>query len=670
MTVEVRPLGVACNLSCHYCYQNPQRDAGNHRMTYDMDRMKAELSRHGRPFSLFGGEPLLMRFEDLEELLAWGFAKFGKTSIQTNGVLIEERHIDLFRRYKVDVGISLDGPGPLNDARWRQSVEKTRAATAAVEAAIARLCDAQVPLGLIVTLHRGNASADKLSRMCDWFRGLDETGVRTARLHLLEVDEAGVRSRLALSPAENIAALTAFADLEPSLKALRFDIYREIEDLLMGEDDKATCTWRACDPYTTPAVQGVEGNGDSSNCGRTNKSGIGFIKSARQGYERYLALQRTPQNDGGCGGCRFFLMCKGQCPGTAIDGDWRNRTEHCAEWKHLFVQIERRLIVAGKTPLTIQPVRAELEKDMREQWLKGRNPNISALLKVRRRNPAIGTSPQPSGGRTLSPAARLSWVGTRARDLWQPRLSRLARMIEDMAVHEAAAGDGRCVARVIPERRFRDMLDLAARHGQGAIILPVSALANAAAPAPDGSGSGLLLVGSSRMVARARRAFKAGDARGLLATTNLPPCCATAQGEGETTPGCDSDHIGADILFHGLLSPLGISILPVHACSPGCPAAAAASRRWLAIAEAAGFEEDVGWLKTCLSWAVEWSERNGVLELTTPFFRLCQHREGEVKPRRIRRAPVVAAEDAPTGLSFPHASPQRKNRIRLLERTP
>jgi hypothetical protein len=26
---ELRPLGVACNIQCQYCYQNPQRDAGN-----------------------------------------------------------------------------------------------------------------------------------------------------------------------------------------------------------------------------------------------------------------------------------------------------------------------------------------------------------------------------------------------------------------------------------------------------------------------------------------------------------------------------------------------------------------------------------------------------------------------------------------------------------------
>ena len=83
---------------------------------------------------------------------------------------------------------------------------------------------------------------------------------------------------------------------------------------------------------TTRAVQGIEGTGRLSNCGRTNKDGVDFVKAATPGYERYIALYQTPQDQGGCSGCRFFIFCKGQCPGTAMNGDWRNKTEHCDLW--------------------------------------------------------------------------------------------------------------------------------------------------------------------------------------------------------------------------------------------------------------------------------------------------------------------------------------------------
>lgn len=368
MGVELRPFGVTCNLACTYCYQNPLREAGNLRQTYDMAKMKAALDKEGSSFILFGGEPLLMKLEDLEELFAYGLEKHGSSGIQTNGVLINDAHVALFQKYKVQVGISMDGPEELNDARIDRKRSRTRVSTAAVQAAIERLCREHEPPGLIVTLHRGNATAKHLPRMYQWMRDLDAAGVRTARLHVLEIDDAHTRDTLALTPRENVEAILGFAKLEDELKHLRFDLIHEMKRLLVGNERDASCVWRACDPYATAAVRGIEGNGQSSNCGRTNKDGVDYLKADQRGYERYIALYHTPPEHGGCQGCRFFLMCKGQCPGTAIGGDWRNKTEHCAIWKSLFATLEQQLIREGETPLSIHPLRQQQETEALARW--------------------------------------------------------------------------------------------------------------------------------------------------------------------------------------------------------------------------------------------------------------------------------------------------------------
>jgi len=129
MSVEVRPLGVQCNIACQYCYQNPQRDAGNQNRLYDLGLIKEALRQEGGPFSLFGGEPLLVPLKDLEDLWAWGLERFGRNGVQTNGSLIQDEHIRLFKKYRVGVGISIDGPDELNDVRWNGSLERTRQAT-------------------------------------------------------------------------------------------------------------------------------------------------------------------------------------------------------------------------------------------------------------------------------------------------------------------------------------------------------------------------------------------------------------------------------------------------------------------------------------------------------------------------------------------------------------
>lgn len=372
-------MGVACNIQCQYCYQNPERDAGNVARSYDLDAMKVAVEREGGPFTLFGGEALLVPERDLEALWAWGFERYGSNSVQTNGVLINDAHLRMFRQYNVHVGISIDGPGELNDARWNGTLERTREATAKTEAAIERLCLVGMPPSLIITLHRGNATAEKLPAMHDWLRRLEAMGITSARLHVLEVDSEGVGSAYALSTEENLFAFSSFARLEDDLTTLRLDLFEDMRNLLLGTDDYSTCIWNACDPYTTRAVRGVEGNGQSSNCGRTNKNGIDFVKAPVEGFERYLALYHTAQEHGGCGSCRFFLMCKGQCPGTAIDGDWRNRTEHCDLWKALFRQLEDGLLDQGRIPLSASPERPDIEAAFLQLWAQGQSTSIAGV---------------------------------------------------------------------------------------------------------------------------------------------------------------------------------------------------------------------------------------------------------------------------------------------------
>jgi uncharacterized protein len=380
MTIELRPLGVKCNIQCQYCYQNPQRDAGNVPHSYNMEKMKAAIEKEGGSFSLFGGEALLVPESDLEELWSWGFQKHGYNGIQTNGTLINDNHIRMFKQYKVGVGISIDGPGELNDVRWVGSVERTREATAKTLLAIERLCQEGIPPSLIVTLHRCNATKDKLPVMHDWFRYLESIGITSARLHILEVEGKSIQDKYTLSVEENIEAFLSFTKLEQELTRLKFDVFQDMRNLLLGQDNNTTCVWNACDPYTTRAVRGVEGNGQSSNCGRTNKDGIDFTKANTEGFERYLALYHTHQEYGGCKGCRFFLMCKGECPGTSIDGDWRNRTQDCEVWKSLFRHLEEETILQGSIPISIRSDRKQLEKIFMDTWAKGQNINISSAL--------------------------------------------------------------------------------------------------------------------------------------------------------------------------------------------------------------------------------------------------------------------------------------------------
>ncbi|MCC7207977.1 MAG: radical SAM protein, partial [Anaerolineae bacterium] len=159
-----------------------------------------------------------------------------------------------------------------------------------------------------------------------------------------------------------------------------------------------TCLWVACDPYTTRSVWGVEGNAQATNCGRENKDGVDFSKSDTEGYERYLALYHTPHEYGGCQGCRFFLMCKGNCPGTALDGDWRNRSQDCPVWYPLLEHLEAEMLADGRAPISRHPQREQIEAMFLEAWASGQNTSMAHCLTRLSHDGRAGSGPPGAPG--------------------------------------------------------------------------------------------------------------------------------------------------------------------------------------------------------------------------------------------------------------------------------
>lgn len=370
MTVELMPVGLACNLKCTYCYEDNSRFSGNSNLSHTRANVPAMLDAipKGSNFTIFGGEPLLAGKEVLCKIFEHGLKTVGHNSIQTNGVLIDDAMVVIFKKYNVSVGISIDGHAHHNNARVVGSPTKTLEATEKTEAAIDKLTQARIIPSIIVTLHRINASPKEIDAFIEWLEYLEFLGVRDVRLHFLEQEE--IHSKLLALPEDELydALIKIY---EWSLQhQIRFDIFNDIKKLLTEGDKNTTCVWQACDPQSTPAVYGIDADGSISNCARTYKTGINYRKADDWGNERYIALYNTSQDAGGCSGCRFFYACKGYCPGTSIDGDWRNRTEHCGVIKRLFTYFEAQI----ESPISMDPIRRQ---ELENEVLNGRNERKS-----------------------------------------------------------------------------------------------------------------------------------------------------------------------------------------------------------------------------------------------------------------------------------------------------
>jgi len=311
------------------------RDSLNVSRDYDLKNVLEALNKETSEFTIFGGEPLLTSIDDLEVLFKLGYERFKKNGIQSNGILITPRHIELFKLYNVHVGLSIDGPDELNGARCNEKL------TQKVQENIKLLSESKVKWSVIITLSRQNGAIAKREKFKTWISSLINQGCSSIRLHLLEDD--GDINHLKLSNNELIELLS---DIE-SLGISKIDLFQEIRDRVRGNSKAGSCVFQGCDPYTTPAVQSIGGDGIKYNCGRVNKEGVDFIKGDTHRYDRSLVLYNTPIEHGGCAGCRFFNVCNGYCPGTAIDKDWRNRTEFCSVLLHFYNKYERELLLEG-----------------------------------------------------------------------------------------------------------------------------------------------------------------------------------------------------------------------------------------------------------------------------------------------------------------------------------
>lgn len=120
-----------CNLNCSYCYEYNMGDSSWKKMPKYMNeglfsktliRIKEHCEAHGFDnisISLHGGEPLLVGHEIFAKYLALAEDILGDyrltMGIQSNGLLLDESYLTLFKKHGVTLGISLDGLPSDND---------------------------------------------------------------------------------------------------------------------------------------------------------------------------------------------------------------------------------------------------------------------------------------------------------------------------------------------------------------------------------------------------------------------------------------------------------------------------------------------------------------------------------------------------------------------------
>jgi len=303
---------------------------------YDIDKMlkvATEIYNECRKkepteIVLHGGEPLLLPNKDLEAFLKFAYRLTGWSSVVTNGLLIDDEKIKIFKKYKATVSISLDGFPHMNIPRMPP--EKTEIVMKNIET----LIQEGIPVSVMAVLHKYNANKDDLLKFITWCKDIGVFGVL---FNYCKTEEA---KHLELPP-EILGDLYIYlVKLQTIIGYSIYPVTYFVQNL-SGSQVLNDCYMAMCDPFCTERAWSVYGDGSVGNCCVTENITPLFNRAKEPSYERYMVLQKIPISEGGCKGCRYWNYCYGGCPCTA--DDWRKKDKQCIAFYKVYSYVEENL---------------------------------------------------------------------------------------------------------------------------------------------------------------------------------------------------------------------------------------------------------------------------------------------------------------------------------------
>jgi uncharacterized protein len=130
-TVIAKPIGPICNLACRYCYYLEKKQLYEKKESFRMSPqvleafIKQYIESQDTPevqFPWQGGEPTLLGIDFFQDVVRlqkkYASGKKMTNTIQTNGILLDDRWCSFFTENQFLIGLSIDGPREFHD-RYR-----------------------------------------------------------------------------------------------------------------------------------------------------------------------------------------------------------------------------------------------------------------------------------------------------------------------------------------------------------------------------------------------------------------------------------------------------------------------------------------------------------------------------------------------------------------------
>lgn len=345
-----------CNLACSYCYDFDD-DRYKHRLPRNLAEQaitqSLERARDGLLLHFHGGEPMLA-WDDIRHLSEYARRQADRLgrkvvlSIQTNGTRFTGENVAYILENHLRLGISLDGPAPLND-HWRVD-HNGGGSHARIEAALQRYPKLVERIGILTTVTSTNVR--RLIEIAEYVRSL---GVKHWDATLFDALGRGSRDSALYAPrTEDV--VQAHLDLLDAVDSGRFDdlevrpVLRFLSNALSYARN-SFCLRDGCGAGADLVAIAADGVVQSCDCIRDRSLDLGrlgdvTIEEAMRTQAADSIRNRTTATLAPCRECDWRVFCGGTCLAkaslTTVD------PQSCALSMAMFPEIFRRLARSDK----------------------------------------------------------------------------------------------------------------------------------------------------------------------------------------------------------------------------------------------------------------------------------------------------------------------------------
>lgn len=332
-----------CNLKCEYCFEgqgdsNKCPDVKNvndlfvealDKFDKYIDEIYKKNGNEKTPIIFHGGEPTLIRPENLERLMKLQAEKKHNISwrIQTNGTLISDELIKVFKKYNVNVGISIDGLKKHHD-RYRVT-KNDKPTFDIVYKNMKRLKESEVPFSVLVTITNNN-----VLDLIDIYKFLAVENISFSFNALYP--RKNTNDSADLSPelfSEEICNLFDCWIEDQTSKIIIAPFEQIIEGLFMPSRGIPACNWQK---QCTDSFMAIDTEGRIFPCEHwVNNINMAYANINEDFEKIYIKAKNVFKERvdnleiNRCDGCSIYDLCYGGCPWNAymVTGSMQEKDE-------------------------------------------------------------------------------------------------------------------------------------------------------------------------------------------------------------------------------------------------------------------------------------------------------------------------------------------------------